>query len=438
MKLNVLRTVMAIAVLGVLTFTACQKDNKLDNEGDKITSEELPAESRSFLAENFQDATVVSAIKLNKPEADGTVYETKLSNDFEVDFDEAGDWTGINGNGQAVPRGAIPQKIFDYVAEHYPSPIYIEEIDVENNGYEVDLSNGIDLFFDLDGNFVSEEFDGDDDEDETTILLSDLPQKAQDFISTYFSGVQVLSVTKETEDDDDDENEVESIYEVKLQNGFELGFDAEGNWTEIDGNDQAVPDGAVPGKILTYVQDNFAAIVFIESIEKDEEGYEVELSDDTDLAFDLNGNFLSSDKDNDDGDDDGDDDGNDDGETVIAFDQLPQAAKDLIETNFPTAQAIKVTENSVAEDDGTIYEVELDNGFELSFDADGNWTDIDGENQAVPDALVPANVLSYIQSTYPSLYVESIEKENYGYKVGLSNDVDLKFDADGPFIGIDD
>ncbi|MDR0749876.1 MAG: PepSY-like domain-containing protein [Tannerellaceae bacterium] len=31
-----------------------------------------------------------------------------------------------------------------------------------------------------------------------------------------------------------------------------------------------------------------------------------------------------------------------------------------------------------------------------------------------------------------------VNRERYGYETGLSDDMDLKFDSDGKFIGIDD
>ena len=62
----------------------------------------------------------------------------------------------IDGNGQEIPQGIVPETISTYVADNY-SELFITGIDTEGNGYEIDLSNDLDLHFDTEGNFVKEE-----------------------------------------------------------------------------------------------------------------------------------------------------------------------------------------------------------------------------------------------------------------------------------------
>ncbi len=132
------------------------------------------------------------------------------------------------------------------------------------------------------------------------------------------------------------------------------------------------------------------------------------------------------------------DDDQNNNETVIDYSELSEACKTTIETHFPNATATRVEMKNVPDSDGTVYEVNLSNGFEIDFDAECVWTDIDGNHQQVPDALIPDAILDYVQTHYPSpLFIEGIDKEPYGYQVEISNDIDLKFNADGSFIGID-
>lgn len=124
-------------------------------------------------------------------------------------------------------------------------------------------------------------------------------------------------------------------------------------------------------------------------------------------------------------------------ETVINYEQLPEQSRTFIETHFAGVQTIRVEKNLVPDADGTVYEVKLANGFEIDFDADGVWVEVDGNGNPVPNSIVPEAILTYVQSNYPpELFVESIEKKNYGYRIELSNDVELRFDSDGGFIGI--
>ena len=84
------------------------------------------------------------------------------------------------------------------------------------------------------------------------------------------------------------------------------------------------------------------------------------------LIFDADGNFLgrAEDDDNDDSDDED-----------IAVDDLPQAVRDYIAANYPENTIIEAER----EDDGT-YEVTLNNGLEILFDAEGNFLEADDHN----------------------------------------------------------
>lgn len=126
-------------------------------------------------------------------------------------------------------------------------------------------------------------------------------------------------------------------------------------------------------------------------------------------------------------------------ESRVGYAELPQAGKTMIESHFGANTVASVTRKNNADTDGSLYEVRLNSGIEIDLDKDGNWTDIDGNHQRLPDALIPAPILNYIVKQYPApLFIEGIDKEPYGYQIDLSNDLDLKFNADGRFIGLDD
>lgn len=123
--------------------------------------------------------------------------------------------------------------------------------------------------------------------------------------------------------------------------------------------------------------------------------------------------------------------------TVIESNALPENARNFISTHFPDATYTLVKQNSVADDDGSIYDVYLSNGFEIDFDANGNWTDVDGNTQAVPTAIIPAPIVSYVTANYSGQTINTIEIETTGYDIELSNGLDLVFNTQGEFIRID-
>lgn len=125
---------------------------------------------------------------------------------------------------------------------------------------------------------------------------------------------------------------------------------------------------------------------------------------------------------------------NDEEQRIEAKD-LPSAAQSFIKTHFPEAETVSIALDP--KDQYSQYEVSLNNGFDLDFDKNGRWTEIEGHGEKVPDSVVPKPILAYVTANYSDSFIEEISKEASGYKVDLSNDVDLQFDEDGNFTGMD-
>ena len=127
-----------------------------------------------------------------------------------------------------------------------------------------------------------------------------------------------------------------------------------------------------------------------------------------------------------------------DKETVVTENDLPTTASQFINSNFNGVKILSVVEEKEGLS-GKEYEVLLDNGIEIKFDKNGNWLDIDAVNDSsvLPDNLIPASILSYVKENYPNSGINSIEKENYGYDIELTNGLDLVFDKEGKFVRID-
>lgn len=126
-------------------------------------------------------------------------------------------------------------------------------------------------------------------EDDNLVAPADLPQAAQTFMNKYFAGTDVLSVKK-------DGKHSGTEYTVKLRNGYEVEFDATGNWTDVDAPaGKTIPDGIAPDRIASYVAQEYPGMG-INEISRDYRGYDVELVTGLDLEFDIEGNFLRVDR----------------------------------------------------------------------------------------------------------------------------------------------
>lgn len=112
----------------------------------------LPQAARSVIAKNFK--ADVSLVKIDKTLGHIKEYEVILTDGTEISFDNKGNWENVEtAQNKSVPSGFIPKGISDYVKKNH-SGTRIVGIEKERNGYDIELSNGIDIKFDKNGNFI--------------------------------------------------------------------------------------------------------------------------------------------------------------------------------------------------------------------------------------------------------------------------------------------
>lgn len=112
----------------------------------------LPTAARTTIADNFKAG--VSVVKIDKDFGRISEYETVLTDGTEISFDSKGNWENIEvRNSASVPDAFVPQAIRNYVKRTHRGQ-RIVGIEKERKGYDVELSNGIDMKFDRDGNFL--------------------------------------------------------------------------------------------------------------------------------------------------------------------------------------------------------------------------------------------------------------------------------------------
>ena len=119
----------------------------------------------------------------------------------------------------------------------------------------------------------------------------------------------------------------------------------------------------------------------------------------------------------------------------MAFEKLPVAAKEYIQTNFPGEKTTMVTK-----DDDLIfadYTVMLSNGVKLEFEHSGALTQISSPN-GIPAELVPVSIRNYVQTHYPDAGYLDFEIGKRTYEVKLTNRMELKFNNNFHIIEVDD
>lgn len=137
------------AIICLFVGSACMAHDKI------IPVTQLPAEAQTFIKTYFADKTVAYCKK--DYEGMGYKYEVKFNDGTEVDFDKKGVWDKVDCKFAAVPAALVPEIIANYVTANYPGASIVK-IDKERYGYEIELSNDLELKFDRNGNL----FDIDD------------------------------------------------------------------------------------------------------------------------------------------------------------------------------------------------------------------------------------------------------------------------------------
>ena len=124
-------------------------------------------------------------------------------------------------------------------------------------------------------------------DDDKPIQVSQMPQKAQQFIKQHFAGSNIAMAKVESDF-------LQKSYDVIFTDGNKVEFDKKGNWTEVNCKFVFVPRGITPSPIQKYPATNYPDAKVLK-IERDKTDYEVKLSNGWELKFDSKFNLIDID-----------------------------------------------------------------------------------------------------------------------------------------------
>ena len=121
-----------------------------------VRIEEMPGQAQKFIKDYFSTHSVAMA----KMETDffSKSYDVIFTNGDKVEFDKQGRWTNIDCEHSVVPVAVIPQAIKDYVQKQYPCAKILKIELTDRKGYDVGLSNDVDVEFDKKFNVIDIDF----------------------------------------------------------------------------------------------------------------------------------------------------------------------------------------------------------------------------------------------------------------------------------------
>ena len=253
------------------------------------------------------------------------------------------------------------------------------------------------------------------------VEYSEIAPEIMTFVETHFPQTGINNC-----------HQTQHYYKVKLNDRTKLTFKHSFEWVEVDCDKSiiygSVPASIVPAQITDYVTANFPNN-HIDQIEKKNFGWEIELNNDHDIKFDHSFNVISGGGNGGGGNGGG---GNGGGNNS----NYPEI-NTFVGTYFPQVSIRKVKRDGNKYEVDLTDNTEID--FSLSFA--WKKVDCDKSNVygSVPASIVPVQITDYVTANFPNKHIDSIEKKNNGgWEIELNNGLEITFDANFNVTGFDD
>lgn len=121
-------------------------------------------------------------------------------------------------------------------------------------------------------------------------------------------------------------------------------------------------------------------------------------------------------------------------EEILPLTEVSSVISNYTSTHFPDNPIIQ----SIKDTDGLelTYDITLEGEFFLEFNRKKEVIDIEGLSK-LPDSVIPAKLLEYMQSNYPDNFIIGWEVDDRNQQIKLENGLELEFNMNGVFLRID-
>lgn len=134
----------AMICVALFSFSASADDRA-------ISVSKLPQAAQNFLNTHYKGCGVIMASQ--DWGLFDTDYSVMLADGTKVEFTGDGEWESVKHKGAKIPSNIIPSQIVNYVHQHFPAA-GITKIERDRRGYDVELTNGLELKFDVSFNCI--------------------------------------------------------------------------------------------------------------------------------------------------------------------------------------------------------------------------------------------------------------------------------------------
>lgn len=121
----------------------------------------------------------------------------------------------------------------------------------------------------------------------------------------------------------------------------------------------------------------------------------------------------------------------------ITFDKLPEKAQKVVKKAFPDTRIKKVEMERRAS--LIQYEVKLAGGYKMQFSKEGAFTECEctDEKGVIPTILIPSKIREFLEKEFPGIGVKRLEHDGKLFELLLDNGYELSFNSAYRLIDID-
>lgn len=143
-KNNAIMKKLFVVLIALLPLTALADNDR------PVDFKQLPAAAQKFISTHFADSKMTLAT-VDRELLD-TTWDVIFTDGVRIEFDSRGQWKEIECRKTFVPTKILLPRIASFIAEQYPDA-RVRDIERDRHGFELNLDNGAELYFDRKGNF---------------------------------------------------------------------------------------------------------------------------------------------------------------------------------------------------------------------------------------------------------------------------------------------
>lgn len=145
--MNKIKILLVMAMVSIMSLTM-----SADDDDRVITFGQLPETAQTFLKQHFGNKVPLIVT------ADWDDYKIVYETGESIEFDRGGNWKDIECYASKVPNAAVPAQITAYINQNYPGKSVVK-LERHRSVYEVKLNNGMEVEFNRSFQVIGMDYD---------------------------------------------------------------------------------------------------------------------------------------------------------------------------------------------------------------------------------------------------------------------------------------